>query len=185
MTCFCLSSGRKKVLLESGIWLVNNKPLVVQRWNPNICIDRSEPEVLPIWIKLFNVSIEAWTVKGISAIASSLGNRAKNRHNNVTRGVNNVQREPNKFEMNKGPKIPKNRMEFRPVEKKTNLGNYRDDDATGNGVRGSIQDQDKQNGNKTANGSRSPWKITPETVASIRKSANKYAIFENIEDCAS
>ncbi|PWA48042.1 DUF4283 domain-containing protein [Artemisia annua] len=33
---------------------------------------KRDPEVLPCWIKLHNVPVEAWTVKGISAIASSL-----------------------------------------------------------------------------------------------------------------
>nr|GEX80321.1 high-affinity nitrate transporter [Tanacetum cinerariifolium] len=33
----------------------------------------SEPKTLPLWVKLFNVTIEAWTVNGISVIASRLG----------------------------------------------------------------------------------------------------------------
>ncbi|PWA82932.1 reverse transcriptase domain, Reverse transcriptase zinc-binding domain protein [Artemisia annua] len=60
-------------VLENGIWLVNNRPLVVQKWNPSINIVNTEPEVLPIWVKLYNVPLEAWTVKGVSAITSSLG----------------------------------------------------------------------------------------------------------------
>ncbi|GJX44527.1 RNA-directed DNA polymerase, eukaryota, reverse transcriptase zinc-binding domain protein, partial [Tanacetum coccineum] len=32
-----------------------------------------EPKKLPVWVKLSNVSLEAWCVKGISAMASSLG----------------------------------------------------------------------------------------------------------------
>ncbi|GJX49554.1 ATPase, F1/V1/A1 complex, alpha/beta subunit [Tanacetum coccineum] len=46
-------------VLENGPWMV--------------IIDRREPEVLPCWIKLCNVPMEAWTVKGINAIASGLG----------------------------------------------------------------------------------------------------------------
>lgn len=64
--------GMLKVL-ESGPWLVNNKPLLVQKWDPSIIVDRSDPVSLPCWIKLYDVPVEAWTVKGISAIASSLG----------------------------------------------------------------------------------------------------------------
>lgn len=60
-------------VLENGIWLVNNRPLVVQMWNPSINIVNTEPEVLPVWVKLYNVPLEAWTVKGVSAITSSLG----------------------------------------------------------------------------------------------------------------
>ena len=61
-------------VLESGPWLVNNKPLIVQKWDPSIIVDRRDPEVLPCWIKLHSVPMEAWTVKGVSALASSLGN---------------------------------------------------------------------------------------------------------------
>ncbi|GJW79881.1 RNA-directed DNA polymerase, eukaryota, reverse transcriptase zinc-binding domain protein [Tanacetum coccineum] len=60
-------------VLESGPWMVSNRPLFVQKWDPSVNIDLSEPVKLPLWIKLHNVPIEAWTVKGISAIASSLG----------------------------------------------------------------------------------------------------------------
>ncbi|GJX06151.1 RNA-directed DNA polymerase, eukaryota, reverse transcriptase zinc-binding domain protein [Tanacetum coccineum] len=41
--------------------------------DPSVVIDKRDPEVLPCWIKLYNVPLEAWTVKGISAIASEVG----------------------------------------------------------------------------------------------------------------
>ncbi|GJW27094.1 RNA-directed DNA polymerase, eukaryota, reverse transcriptase zinc-binding domain protein [Tanacetum coccineum] len=43
------------------------------RWNTNVIMDKKEPKTLPLWVKLYSVPIEAWTVNGISAIASSLG----------------------------------------------------------------------------------------------------------------
>ncbi|GJY24381.1 RNA-directed DNA polymerase, eukaryota, reverse transcriptase zinc-binding domain protein [Tanacetum coccineum] len=58
----------------NGPWMVNNKPLMVQKWDPSIIMDKTEPVKLPCWIKLYNVPLEAWTTKGISVIASSLGN---------------------------------------------------------------------------------------------------------------
>ncbi|GJZ35071.1 RNA-directed DNA polymerase, eukaryota, reverse transcriptase zinc-binding domain protein [Tanacetum coccineum] len=33
----------------------------------------AEPDRIPVWIKLFNIPLEAWSVKGISALASRLG----------------------------------------------------------------------------------------------------------------
>ncbi|GKA49605.1 RNA-directed DNA polymerase, eukaryota, reverse transcriptase zinc-binding domain protein [Tanacetum coccineum] len=60
-------------VLENGPSMVSNKPLMVQKWEPDVIIDRSEPKTLPCWIKLHNVPLEAWTIKGISAIASGLG----------------------------------------------------------------------------------------------------------------
>ncbi|GKB75458.1 RNA-directed DNA polymerase, eukaryota, reverse transcriptase zinc-binding domain protein [Tanacetum coccineum] len=31
-------------VLEAGSWMVNNKPLLIQRWDPSVCIDKKEPE---------------------------------------------------------------------------------------------------------------------------------------------
>ncbi|GKE15675.1 RNA-directed DNA polymerase, eukaryota, reverse transcriptase zinc-binding domain protein [Tanacetum coccineum] len=60
-------------VLENGPWMVNNKPLFIQKWNTGVIMDNKEPKVIPLWVKLYSVPIEAWTVNGISAIASSLG----------------------------------------------------------------------------------------------------------------
>nr|GEV63083.1 RNA-directed DNA polymerase, eukaryota, reverse transcriptase zinc-binding domain protein [Tanacetum cinerariifolium] len=64
--------GIKKVI-KNGPWMVYNKPMVVQKWNIDICFDKAEPKKMPIWVKLLNVPMEAWSVKGINALASSLG----------------------------------------------------------------------------------------------------------------
>lgn len=60
-------------VLDSGPWMVNNKALLVQKWDPSVCMDKSEPTTLPLWVKLYNMPMEAWCIKGVSAIASSLG----------------------------------------------------------------------------------------------------------------
>lgn len=70
---FIEEEGMKNVL-ESGAWMVNNKPLLVQKWDPSISIDKTEPTCLPLWIKLHNVPMEARSSNGVSAIANSLGN---------------------------------------------------------------------------------------------------------------
>ncbi|GJW70337.1 RNA-directed DNA polymerase, eukaryota, reverse transcriptase zinc-binding domain protein [Tanacetum coccineum] len=59
-------------VVENGPWMVRNKPLV-QKWNPLMNMEMNEPTVIPLWVRLMNVLMEAWTVKGISKIASSLG----------------------------------------------------------------------------------------------------------------
>ncbi|GJU33568.1 RNA-directed DNA polymerase, eukaryota, reverse transcriptase zinc-binding domain protein [Tanacetum coccineum] len=62
-----------QTVIESGPWIVNNKPVVVQKWDPSINLDRIEPTRLPVWIKLINISLEAWTHRGLSALASRVG----------------------------------------------------------------------------------------------------------------
>ncbi|GKA86412.1 RNA-directed DNA polymerase, eukaryota, reverse transcriptase zinc-binding domain protein [Tanacetum coccineum] len=60
-------------VINNGPWMVNNKPLVVQKWCVDMCMDKAEPKKIPVWIKMRNVPMEAWSVKGISALASSIG----------------------------------------------------------------------------------------------------------------
>ncbi|GKD24577.1 RNA-directed DNA polymerase, eukaryota, reverse transcriptase zinc-binding domain protein, partial [Tanacetum coccineum] len=47
---------------------------LLNRWDINMCIAKTEPTKLRIWVKMCNVSLEAWTVKGISDLASRIGN---------------------------------------------------------------------------------------------------------------
>ncbi|GJW58496.1 RNA-directed DNA polymerase, eukaryota, reverse transcriptase zinc-binding domain protein [Tanacetum coccineum] len=66
-------SDGMEFVLENGSWMVNDKSLMVQKWDHDVVIDISEPKTLPCWIKLHNVPLNAWTSNGISAIASGLG----------------------------------------------------------------------------------------------------------------
>ncbi|GKC01404.1 RNA-directed DNA polymerase, eukaryota, reverse transcriptase zinc-binding domain protein [Tanacetum coccineum] len=60
--------------MNVGPWMVNGKPFIVQKWNPDVSLDKPEPDKLPLWVKMFNVPLEAWNKKGISKLASSVGN---------------------------------------------------------------------------------------------------------------
>ncbi|GKA05184.1 RNA-directed DNA polymerase, eukaryota, reverse transcriptase zinc-binding domain protein [Tanacetum coccineum] len=50
--------------------------MVVQKWCIDMCLDKAEPKKIPVWVKMINVPMEAWSVKGISALASSIGKPA-------------------------------------------------------------------------------------------------------------
>ncbi|GJT01521.1 zinc knuckle CX2CX4HX4C containing protein [Tanacetum coccineum] len=60
-------------VIENGPWLVDQKPLFVQRWVAGICLEKLEPSRIPLWVKIFNVPLEAWNKEGISRIASRIG----------------------------------------------------------------------------------------------------------------
>ncbi|GKA93960.1 zinc knuckle CX2CX4HX4C containing protein [Tanacetum coccineum] len=60
-------------IVNSGPQMVNNKPFFVQKWDIHVNLDKREPKQLPIWIRMCNVPLEAWTSNGISALASRLG----------------------------------------------------------------------------------------------------------------
>ncbi|GJT35991.1 RNA-directed DNA polymerase, eukaryota, reverse transcriptase zinc-binding domain protein [Tanacetum coccineum] len=39
-----------------------------------LCIPyKRDPDIIPLWVKIYNVPLEAWTVKGISALATRVG----------------------------------------------------------------------------------------------------------------
>nr|GEX27440.1 RNA-directed DNA polymerase, eukaryota, reverse transcriptase zinc-binding domain protein [Tanacetum cinerariifolium] len=40
----------------------------------HVCLDRREPKKIPIWVRMCNVPLKAWTTNSISALASRLGN---------------------------------------------------------------------------------------------------------------
>lgn len=61
------------LVAEQSPWMVNSKPLMVYKWDPNVGMNKVEPKKLPIWVKLAEIPLEAWTVEGISAIGSSVG----------------------------------------------------------------------------------------------------------------
>ncbi|GKA07497.1 RNA-directed DNA polymerase, eukaryota, reverse transcriptase zinc-binding domain protein [Tanacetum coccineum] len=69
---FRSEEGMNKVL-ELGPWLVNNKPLFMQKWDLIIGMDKIEQTKVPLWVTLVNIPMEAWSSEGISALASSLG----------------------------------------------------------------------------------------------------------------
>ncbi|GKC13979.1 RNA-directed DNA polymerase, eukaryota, reverse transcriptase zinc-binding domain protein [Tanacetum coccineum] len=60
-------------VIKNGLWMVNGKPMFVQKWDPTVCLDRAKPNKLPLCVKLRNLPLEAWSNKGISALAARLG----------------------------------------------------------------------------------------------------------------
>nr|GEX81925.1 hypothetical protein [Tanacetum cinerariifolium] len=57
-----------KEVIDNRPWMVNNKPMVVQKWNIDMCLDKAEPKRIPIWMKLVNVPMEAWSRIGFARV---------------------------------------------------------------------------------------------------------------------
>ncbi|GKC20786.1 retrovirus-related pol polyprotein from transposon RE2 [Tanacetum coccineum] len=60
-----------KYIIDQSPWIVNGKPLIVQKWDPEIIIEKETPCKIPVWIRLYNVPLEPWSTKVISTISSS------------------------------------------------------------------------------------------------------------------
>ncbi|GJZ70118.1 hypothetical protein Tco_0633668 [Tanacetum coccineum] len=64
---------RMKAVLESGPWMVNNVPLVLNIWEPGIWLEKVEPSTIPIWVCVHNISMELCNGNGIGKIMSGIG----------------------------------------------------------------------------------------------------------------
>ncbi|PWA79019.1 ATPase, F1/V1/A1 complex, alpha/beta subunit, Zinc knuckle CX2CX4HX4C [Artemisia annua] len=172
------SEGMNHVL-ESGPWLVNNKPLMVQKWDSSVIIDRRDPEVLACWIKLHNVPVEAWTVKGISAIASSLGNPLimdKVTAKMYSEGTGNIGFARVLVEI-KADREFKEKIEIcykgnngQLIKKTLSLWMW--------SIAGSLQDAVIANVGTPKNS----WKVDKNAIEELKRSANKYAVLEEIDE---
>ncbi|KAK9053515.1 hypothetical protein SSX86_027507 [Deinandra increscens subsp. villosa] len=60
-------------VLENGPWMINNIPILLNRWEPGISLHKQEPSSIPIWVTVHNVPIELWSGKGISKLMSVIG----------------------------------------------------------------------------------------------------------------
>ncbi|GJX46224.1 zinc knuckle CX2CX4HX4C containing protein [Tanacetum coccineum] len=60
-------------VIESGPWLIRLVPLILNIWTPNSKLRRDAITTAPLWVKLHNVPIAAYTKTGLSLITSQLG----------------------------------------------------------------------------------------------------------------
>jgi hypothetical protein len=60
-------------VLERAPWHMANRPLVLKCWQPNMQFLKDDLARVPVWVRLYNVSLEYWTVKRLSCVASAIG----------------------------------------------------------------------------------------------------------------
>jgi hypothetical protein len=61
-------------ILESKIWHVSNKPLILRKWQPGMQLLKLNLSSIPVWVKIMHLPIEYWNPKGLSYITSGIGN---------------------------------------------------------------------------------------------------------------
>jgi hypothetical protein len=60
-------------VLNRGPWLVNDVPLIVRRWEPDACLNKPDPSLVPIWVSILNLPLSLWNGGSISQIVSCIG----------------------------------------------------------------------------------------------------------------
>ncbi|KAJ0106266.1 hypothetical protein Patl1_18239 [Pistacia atlantica] len=58
--------------LEDGPWLFQNCPILLQKWRPATELSKEAPQVISLWVKLFNVPLEFWNNVGLSYITNGV-----------------------------------------------------------------------------------------------------------------
>ena len=50
-----------------------NRLLVLKRWQPNMQFLKGDLVRVPVWVRLYDVPLEYWTIKGLSCVTSAIG----------------------------------------------------------------------------------------------------------------
>ncbi|GJS28399.1 RNA-directed DNA polymerase, eukaryota, reverse transcriptase zinc-binding domain protein [Tanacetum coccineum] len=143
----------------------------------HVCLDKKESEKLPIWIRLCNVPLEAWTTNGIIALATRLGKPLV--MDNVT------------YEM---CKIGVGRLRFArvlvEVSTKKSLPHeievvYRDknkEEVCGKNklVENNDDTDDKKMSPNGSGSKRKTWSVHEDILAGLKKYANKYFVLKEL-----
>nr|GEV31126.1 hypothetical protein [Tanacetum cinerariifolium] len=66
-------NGIEVVIFDEEIVNEGSKKWELTKWDSSVSLDKAEPSALPLWVKLKNLPLEAWSSKGISVVASRLG----------------------------------------------------------------------------------------------------------------
>lgn len=58
---------------EEECWLIEGKPLILQRWHPKLILSKDVPKKIPMWVKIFNIPLQYRHTEGLGHICSGIG----------------------------------------------------------------------------------------------------------------
>ncbi|XP_021992037.1 uncharacterized protein LOC110888842 [Helianthus annuus] len=64
---------RMNQMLEDGPWLIRSVPIILKEWSPSIKMEKEDIKVVPVWVKMHDVPLTAFTEDGLSLVASKIG----------------------------------------------------------------------------------------------------------------
>ncbi|XP_021993296.1 uncharacterized protein LOC110890040 [Helianthus annuus] len=60
-------------LLEDGPWMIRNVPIILKQWSSSANVTKEEITEIPVWVKMHEVPLPAFTEDGLSLLASKIG----------------------------------------------------------------------------------------------------------------
>nr|GFB62787.1 hypothetical protein [Tanacetum cinerariifolium] len=56
--------------VEQGPWMIRNTPIILNKWTPNISLTKDAVTKVPVWVKLHEVHVVAYSEDWLSLIAT-------------------------------------------------------------------------------------------------------------------
>ncbi|KAJ0814120.1 putative transcription factor interactor and regulator CCHC(Zn) family [Helianthus annuus] len=60
-------------LLEDGPWTIRNVPIILNEWTPSTTLVKEDITAIPLWVKMHDIPLTAFTEDGLSLLASKIG----------------------------------------------------------------------------------------------------------------
>ncbi|XP_021985786.1 uncharacterized protein LOC110881979 [Helianthus annuus] len=60
-------------MLEDGPWMIRNVPIILKEWSASVKLEKEDIKAIPVWVKMHDVPLAAYTEDGISLVASKIG----------------------------------------------------------------------------------------------------------------
>lgn len=69
---FASKHGMEQVL-ERGPWMIHKSPIILNKWSSSVPMTKGVVTKVPVWVKLYNVPVLAYSGEGLSLIATMIG----------------------------------------------------------------------------------------------------------------
>ena len=60
-------------MLEDGPWMIRNVPIILKEWSASSKLVKEDLKAIPVWVKMHDVPLAAFTEDGLSLLASKIG----------------------------------------------------------------------------------------------------------------
>ncbi|XP_022003087.1 uncharacterized protein LOC110900507 [Helianthus annuus] len=60
-------------MLEDGPWMIRNVSIILKEWSASVKLEKEDIQAIPVWVKMHDVPLAAYTEDGISLVASKIG----------------------------------------------------------------------------------------------------------------
>ncbi|XP_071694872.1 uncharacterized protein [Rutidosis leptorrhynchoides] len=60
-------------VLEGGPWMIRTVPIILNKWTPEVSLSKEDLTRVPVWVKMYDIPLAAFTAVVLSAIGSKIG----------------------------------------------------------------------------------------------------------------